>query len=254
MRLVGRSALVTGGSRGIGRGVALVLAQEGADVAIIYRRDREAANETVQAIRALGRRAEAFQADVSDFAQVKEAVPRAIDFLGKVDILVNNAGIASRGNTLADTDVEEMHRVLGVHFFGAFYCTKLVLPSMRQQSRGDIFFISSRATQNFAPRHVPYAAAKAAMEAMARCLAKEEREHNIRVNVVAPGLVETEMGRRLVRATRGVQNIKEIYPQMPFGRVIQPEDIGRLIAFLASPEAELISGQVIYIDGGGSAI
>jgi NAD(P)-dependent dehydrogenase (short-subunit alcohol dehydrogenase family) len=252
MRLHGRSALVTGGSRGIGRGVALVLAQEGADVAVLYRRDHEAARETVQAIRSLGRRAEAFQADVADVSQVQEAVSKAVAFLGKVDILVNNAGIASRGHTLADTEVEEMHRVMGVHFFGSFYCTKFVLPVMRQQPRGYIFFISSRATQAFAPRHVPYAAAKAALEAMARCLAKEERQYGIRVNVVAPGLVETEMGRRLVRATRGVQDIKELYPHMPFGRVIQPEDIGRLIAFLASSEAELISGQVIYVDGGGS--
>jgi len=251
MTLSGRVALISGGGRGIGRAIALALARDGADVAINYRRGEESARATAAEIESLGRKSRVYQADVADFEQDRAMVEAVLADFGKVDILVNNAGIASRGSLVADTAPEELQRVLGIHALGAFYLSKLVLPSMRQQPRGDIIFVSSAATENLSAGGAPYNMAKAAMEALARTLAKEERPHNIRVNVVAPGLVETEMGRRLVKATGGVDDMRKLDPLMPFGRVMQPEDVAETVAFLVSDRARYITGQVIYVHGGG---
>ncbi|MBI4308680.1 MAG: SDR family oxidoreductase [Chloroflexi bacterium] len=250
MKLAGRIGLVSGGNRGIGQAIALALAQGGADVAIIYRRDEAAARETVAQVEKLGRKALALQADVSDYEQTKAAVAKAVQTLGAVDIVVHNAGVAARGYSIADADPNEWHRVINVHVFGAMYLTKEALPSMRQRKRGDVIYISSAATLRGPANYCPYLVAKAGLEAMARGLSKEERKNNIRVNVVAPGLVETELGRRLVKGAMGVDDIKTLYPAYPFGRVCQPYDVGNMVAFLCSPECEYISGQVIYMDGG----
>jgi NAD(P)-dependent dehydrogenase (short-subunit alcohol dehydrogenase family) len=142
MSLAGRIALVTGAGRGIGRAIALGLAQDGADIAVNYRRDGEAAAETVAAVRALGRRAEAFQASVDDFEADRAMIDAVGVSLGDLSILVNNAGIASRGQSVADGDPAEMERVVRVHAFGPFYLAKLALPMMRRQARGDIVMIS----------------------------------------------------------------------------------------------------------------
>ncbi len=249
MSLQGRVAIVSGGSRGIGRGISLALAKAGADVAICFRRDEKAAQDVVAKIEAVGRRAIAFQTDVADYDQVRGLVAKVVEAFGKIDILVNNAGIASMGKYIMDTDVDEVHRVMNVHVFGAFHLVQSVLPSMRKQERGDIHFISSMSAVYCLPGHGPYAMAKASLEAMAKVLAKEELPNNIRVNVIALGLVETEMGRRLVKATTG-EDIKAVYTRMPFGRVCQPEDVGNLCAFLCSAEGGYISGHVIYMDGG----
>ena len=249
--LEGRVALVSGGSRGIGAGICLALARDGADVAINYRRDEEAAHAIQREIEALGRRARVYQAEVSDWEADQRMVEAVAADLGPVDILVNNAGIASRGHFVADTDPVEMERVVRTHLFGAFYLTKLVLPGMRTRPRGDIIMISSSATQSLGAGGAPYNMAKAAMEALAKTLAKEERENGIRVNVVAPGLVETEMGRRLIRATAGVEDLGAHAPNMPFGMVCQPEDIGATVAFLCSEGGRYITHQVIYVNGGG---
>ena len=252
MKLEGRAAIVTGGGRGVGRGIALALAEAGVDVAINYRSDKDAATETVAEIARAGRRSFAFPADVRDNQQVEGMVARTIDTFGKVDILACSAGVASRGRYLADTDVEEMRRLLDVHLFGALHFAQALLPHMRQHERSDVHFVSSTTTLRHEARHVPYATAKACLETMAMGMAKEERQHGMRVNVIAPGLVETEMGRRLVRASRGVDDIKELYPDYPFGRICQPEDVGKLSAFLASEDGAYISGHVLYLDGGMS--
>ncbi|HEY8489536.1 MAG TPA: SDR family oxidoreductase [Dehalococcoidia bacterium] len=253
MSLAGRVALVTGGGRGVGRAISLALAEDGADVAINYRRDEEAARETAEAVRRLGRRAEVYAASVDDFDQDRAMVEAVLRDFGKVDILVNNAGIASRGQYVVDTDPEELRRVVGVHAFGPFYLCKLVLPSMRQQPRGDIIFISSVAAQSLNAAGAPYNMGKTAMEALAKTLSKEEQAHGIRVNVVAPGVVETEMGRRLVRATAGVEDMRQLDPLSPFGRVCQPEDVAGVVRFLCSDAASYVSGQVITVHGGGQA-
>ncbi|MFC1873769.1 SDR family NAD(P)-dependent oxidoreductase [Chloroflexota bacterium] len=252
MSLEGRVVLVTGGGRGIGRAISLALAGAGADVAIIYRRNEEAAKETAKQITALSRKAAIFQCDVTNYDNVKEAVNQSIDIFGKIDILVNNAGIASRGNSVLDTDVNELRRVIDTHVFGSFHFTQAVLPHMRKQPRGDIIFISSIAAALSRPNGAPYAMAKRAVEALATTLAAEELSNGIRVNVIRPSLTETDMGIRLAQATRGIQDIKEIYSSSPFDRVSQPSDIANMVAFLVSEKGEYITNAVIPIDGGGS--
>jgi len=250
MSLKGRVAIVTGGGRGIGKGISLALAEAGADIAVIYRRDEEAAKETVREIEAFSRKAAAIRADAADYESVKEAVTKTVETFGKIDILVNNAGIASRGNSVLDTDINELKRVIDTHMYGSFYFSKSVLPVMRQQPRGDIIFISSVGAELLNAYGSPYNMAKAAMEALAMTLAKEEKPNGIRVNVIRPGLVETRMGERLAKATMGVKDIKELYPLSPFGRVGLPSDIGNMAAFLCSEKAEYITAAVIRVSGG----
>ena len=249
MNLDGRKALVTGGGRGIGAGCSLALAAAGADVAVIYRRGAEAADETVRAIEKLGRKAVKVQCDVSQEEQVSAAVKSVLDTFGSIDILIANAGIASRGNTVHDTSTEEMRRVMDTHVMGSFWCCKEVIGSMREQGRGHIIMISSVATMHHGANGAPYNMAKAAMESLMHTLCKEEGPNGIRVNVIGPGLIETEMGRRLVKA-RFNADVKDLYASHPFGRVGQPEDIGNLAAFLCSEEGSYVNGQVIYVHGG----
>jgi len=249
--LTGRVALVTGASRGVGRAIALGLAADGADVAVNYRRDQEAAEAVVAEIEALGCRAAAYAASVDDFQQDAEMIEQIRADLGDVGILVNNAGIASRGRSVADTDPAELQRVIGVHALGPHYLAKLVLPGMRTQERGDIIMISSAATRSLGGNGAPYNMGKTAMEALAYTLAKEERAHGVRVNIVAPGLVETEMGRRLMKATAGVDDLRQLDAAMPFGRVCQPDDVANVVRYLVSPGNSYLTGERIYCDGGG---
>jgi 3-oxoacyl-[acyl-carrier protein] reductase len=251
MSLEGRVALVTGGGRGIGRAIALSLAEDGADVAVNYRRDDAAGAETVAAIEALGRRARAYRASIESFDEDRAMVEGVIADFGHIDILINNAGIASRGQSVLDTDPAELERVVRVHALGPHFLCKLVLPSMRERPRGDIIMISSSATLQHAAYGAPYNMGKAAMEALALTLAKEERPHGIRVNVVGPGLVETEMGRRLMKATAGVDDLRKLDKVMPFGRVCQPEDVSSVVRFLVSEGASYLTGECIYVHGGG---
>ncbi len=251
MSLAGRIAIVTGGGRGIGRAISEGLAADGATIAINYRNDEAAANETVKAIEAAGGKAKAYQASVEDWDGCGSMVARVVEDFGGIDILVNNAGIASRGQSVADTDPAEMERVVRTHAFGAFYMSKLAIPHMRTRERGDIIMISSAATRVFGGWGSPYNMGKAAIEALAATIAKEERDHNIHVNVVAPGLVETEMGKRLARATRGVQDIRQLDATSPFGHVCQPEDVADVVRYFCSPAAAYVTNERIYVDGGG---
>jgi NAD(P)-dependent dehydrogenase (short-subunit alcohol dehydrogenase family) len=253
MGLEGRVALVTGGGRGIGRAISLTLAAQGATIAVNYRKDLDAANDTVAAIAAAGGKAKAYAASVDSFEQDEAMVAAVIADLGHIDILVNNAGIASRGNSVADTDPAEMERVVRTHAFGPHYLAKLVLPSMRAQPRGDIVFISSVAARMLSGNGGPYNMGKAAMEALAMTLYKEERRHNIHVNIVAPGLVETDMGARLARATRGTKDMRELDASSPFGRVCQPQDVADVVAYFVSERAAYLTGQKIEVDGGGAS-
>jgi len=249
--LEGRVALVSGGSRGIGRAISLALAEDGATVAVNYRRDREAAEEVVKHISAHGGSAAAYAASVDSYEDVKAMVEAAVADFGHVDILVNNAGIASRGSSVVDTDPAELERVVRVHALGAHHLCQLVLPSMRTRPRGDIVMISSVATLTHGANGAPYNMGKAALEALAFTLAKEERGHGVRVNVVAPGLVETEMGRRLMRAAAGITDLRSLDSAAPYGRVCQPEDVAGVVRFLVSEGAGYVNGQKVYVDGGG---
>ncbi len=249
--LEGRVALVTGGGRGIGRAIALRLARDGADVAVNYRRDADAAAEVVREIEAMGRKARAYAASVDRFEQCEALVAAVLADFPAIDILVNNAGIASRGQPVADTDPGELERVLRTHAFAPHFMSKLVLPSMRARPRGDIVMISSVATLYHAANGAPYNMGKAACEALAQTLAKEERKNGVRVNIVAPGLTVTEMGERLARATRGVASIHDLDAQSPFGRVSTPEDVAAAVAFFVSADADYVTGQKINLHGGG---
>jgi NAD(P)-dependent dehydrogenase (short-subunit alcohol dehydrogenase family) len=203
----------------------------------------------VAQIESLGRRSLAYQASVDDPVQARAMVAAVVADFGFVDILVNNAGIASQGNSVLDTADGEVERVVGVHAFGPYYVSKAVLPSMRTRPRGDIVFISSTATAVWPARGVPYNMGKAAMEALAFTLAFEERAAGVRVNIVAPGLVATEMGDRLAKATIGVDDIHDYDAKSPFGRVCTPEDVAGVVRLLVSDHASYVSGQRIYVHG-----
>jgi len=250
MSLTGRIALVSGGSRGIGRAIALGLASDGADVAVNYRRDEDAARATVAEIEKLGRRAGAYAADVGEYEQCAAMVERVLTDFGRVDILICNAGVASRGQTVVDTDPRELDRLWKTHVYSAWALAKLVVPKMREAPRGDVVMISSVATQYLAPNSAPYNMAKVALEALAVTLAKEERHHGIHVNVVAPGLVDTDMGRRLVKGAMGVSDIRTMDSSSAFGHVCTPEEVADAVRFLVSERAGYLTCQRLGVDGG----
>ena len=250
----GRVALVTGGGRGIGRGISELLASEGATVAVNYRRDADAAAETVAAIRAAGGAASAYQASVDDAQACAAMIDAIVAEYGRLDILVCNAGIASRGKSVADTDPDKMVRVIAAHAFGSHHLARLAIPHLRTRGRGDVVMISSVATSNYSANGAPYNMGKAAMEALAFTVAKEERAHGIHVNVVAPGLVETDMGVRLARAITGnreLEDLRTLDAVAPFGRVCQPLDVANVVLWLCSDGAGYITGQRIVCNGGG---
>ena len=252
--LEGRVALVTGGGRGIGRGISELLAAEGATIAVNYRRDADAAAETVAAIRSAGGNAGAFQASVDDAEACAVMIDAIVAEFGGLDILVCNAGIASRGNSVAETDPAEMIRVVAAHAFGPHHLARLAVPHLRVRDRGDIVMISSVATTNYSANGAPYNMGKAAMEALAFTLAKEERVHGIHVNIVAPGLVETDMGVRLARSFTGdrdLTDLRSLDAGAPFGRVCQPLDVAKVVLWLCSDGAGYITGQRILCNGGG---
>lgn len=252
-RLDGRVALVTGGSRGIGRAIAVRLAGAGARVVVNYRRDRGAADAAVEEIAARGGEAMAVAASVDSLDEVEGLVGAAVDRFGPVDLLVHNAGVASRGLPVVDTRPEEVQRVIATHALAGHRLAALVLPGMRGAERADIVMISSSELTHMRANGAPYNMAKAALEALAFTLAKEEARHGVRVNVVAPGLVATDMGDRLVQAKLGVSSVRELDAQQPFGRVTRPEDVAAVVGMLVSENAAMVTGQRVVVDGGADA-
>lgn len=257
--LDGRVALVTGGGRGIGRGISLLLASEGATIAVNYRRDADAAAETVASIVDAGGVAQAFGASVDDSAECAALAAAVTEAFGGIDILICNAGVASRGRAVADTEGDEMQRLMASHAIGPHQMCRFALPSLRSRAaepggRGDIVFISSSITSAMSANGAPYNMGKAAMEALSSTLAKEERRNNIHVNVVAPGIVETDMGVRLARAMTGRKDLEDlsVFENVsPFGHVGRPIDVASVVLWLCSPGAGYVTGQRIECDGGG---
>jgi 3-oxoacyl-[acyl-carrier protein] reductase len=248
--LAGRVALVSGGGRGIGRGISEELGAAGATVAVVYHRDLEAAEETAKAISGAGGTATVHRAAVESFEECRKVCDEVLSAHGGVDILVSNAGVASRGRAVAETEPAEMERHFGIHVMGAFHLAHLLVPQMRERPRGDVVMVSSVNASASPARGAPYNVAKAALESLAFTLAKEEVRHGIHVNVVAPGLVVSEMGRRLVKAA-GVEDIHSLDAGAPFGHVCEPADVGRVVRFLASDGAGYVTGQRLAVDGGG---
>ncbi len=253
--LDGRRAFISGGSRGIGRAIALALAADGADVAINYRRDEESALATVSDIEAMGRRAAAFAASVDDADACAAMAANVIDEFGPIDLLVHNAGIASRGQSVVKTEIAEVERNWRTHTLAGFILAQQFVPGMRDAAsrdggRGDVIMISSVATTHMQANGAPYTMAKAGLEALAMTLAKEERRNNIHVNVVAPGLVETEMGRRLVKGAMGVEDIHTLDAGSPFGHVCTPEEVASVVHALVTDVGTYLTGIKITVDGG----
>ena len=250
--LRGRVALVTGGGRGIGRAISIALGSAGAEVAVSYRREESAALDTVAEIEEGGQRAQAYCAQLQFQEECDALVEQVIDDFGPPNILVNNAGIASRGLSVAETNSSEVSELMAIHAFAAHSLCRLLIPHMRTAERADIVMISSATTSEPIANGAPYNMAKAALEMLAYTVSREEREHGIRANVVAPGLVDTEMGRRLMRARAGILDMNELDDVSPFAHVCQPEEVAKLVVFLVSPQNSYMTGARIPCNAGGT--
>lgn len=247
-----RVALVTGGSRGIGRATAIALADVGMKVAVNYHRDSDAALQTVAEIQSNKGIAQAFLASVADVEGCEELVGSVKKELGTPTVLICNAGIASRGLSVAETSEQEITKLFRTHTLSAHILCRLLIPDMRSAKRADIVMISCANAGTNIANGAPYNMAKAALEALAMTLAKEERENGVRVNVVVPGLVHTEMGKRLMRARAGIMNIHDLDESSPFEHVCNPEEVGNVVKFLVSQENSYMTGARIVCDGGGT--
>jgi 3-oxoacyl-[acyl-carrier protein] reductase len=243
--LAGKLALVTGASRGIGAGIALELAREGADVVLNYASQREKAVEVSRNIEALGRRTLVVKADVSDQREVQLMREAMLShFTRGVDILVNNAGIHHHLKSW-EINQDEWKHVLAVNVDGAFYCSNAFTPEMRNRNWGRIINISSIDAYTGTDHEAHYATSKAALLGLTRALALELAPHHITVNAIAPGWVETDMTAGTVGEAR-----RRALERIPLGRMAQPREIGYAVAFLASDRAEFITGQTIHVNGG----
>ena len=244
MHLTGKTAIVTGGSRGIGRAVALTLAEAGASVAIIYAGNTKAAEETKQAVEEKGVQAMAIQCDVSDEKAVADMVKAVKKEWGRVDILVNNAGI-TRDGLLMIMKEEDWQAVLNTNLNGAFHCTKAVSRLMMKQRSGSIINITSVVGETGNAGQANYAAAKAGLIGFTKSVAKELASRNIRCNAVAPGCIAADM-----TAVLGEEAVDAMVKTIPMGRVAQPEEVAKAVLFLASDDASYITGQTLNVDGG----
>ena len=242
--LDGKSALVSGGARGIGRAIVLRLAAQGADVAFSYRGNAEAAAATAGEVEALGRRALPIQADVKDPAAAESVVKATLAAFGKVDILVNNAGI-TRDDLIMRMSVEAWREVLETNLFGAFYMTKAVTRPMLKARGGRIVNITSVSGQAGQTGQANYSAAKAGLIGLTKATARELASRGITANAVAPGFVLTELTQDLPDALKA-----QIVAATPLGRFGTTEEVANAVAFLASNEAAYITGQVLAVDGG----
>ncbi len=252
-KLEGRTALVTGGSRGIGRAIVLRFAAEGADVAINYASSQDAAQEVAVEVRKLGRKAEIYQADVADQAACEAMCAQAISDFGQIDALINNAGIGSSAvnrPTVTESTIDQWELLLGANLWGPIYMCRALVPHMRAAGRSDVIMISSIAAQSMGAKMGLYSVGKAGMEALAHTLAKEEKPNGMRVNIIAPGLVDTDMGRKLVSLLPGPDDMRALDAGMPFGFVCTPQDIAATVAHLCSEDGRYITDQRITISGG----
>jgi 3-oxoacyl-[acyl-carrier protein] reductase len=244
MKLDGKSAIVTGASRGIGREIALELARQGANVAVNYSGSEAKANETVEEIKALGRDAFAVKADVSDSEAVTAMMKETIERFGSIDILVNNAGI-TRDNLLMRMKEEEWDEVISINLKGVFLCTKAATRQMMKQRSGRIINVSSIVGVSGNPGQANYVAAKAGVIGLTKTSAKELASRGITVNAIAPGFISTDMTDKLNEEVK-----EQMLSGIPLGRLGDPSDIAKVALFLASEDSRYMTGQTLHVDGG----
>lgn len=237
-------ALVTGGSRGIGRAICLELARQGANVAVNYAGNEQAALETVEACRALGVQAEAFRADVSDPAACEELVKAVKDRFGRLDILVNNAGI-TRDGLLMTAKAEDFEQVLDTNLKGAYFCMKAASKVMMRQRYGRIVNMSSVVGLRGNAGQTGYAASKAGILGLTKAAAKELATRGVTINAVAPGFIDTDMTAVLPENAKNA-----MLSTIPMAHPGAPEDVARAVVFFAQPDSAYITGQVLCVDGG----
>jgi 3-oxoacyl-[acyl-carrier protein] reductase len=243
-RFTGQVALITGASRGIGRAIALQLANEGAKVIVNYNRSSELAEQVVEEIRGMGREAYAFQANVADEMAVRRLVRFAEAKFQRVDVLIVNAGIA-RDQLAASMTLQQWEEVIQVNLGGAFLCIREVIPGMILQKSGNIVLISSIAADRGGRGHVNYVASKGGLNAMVPSLAVEVAPKGIRVNAVSPGVIITKISQRVRDLAED-----EILAQIPLKRFGLPEEVARAACFLASTDASYITGEILHVTGG----
>jgi 3-oxoacyl-[acyl-carrier protein] reductase len=240
----GKIAVVTGASRGIGRAVALALADAGAHIVVNYAGNAQAAKDTAKAIEQKGKQAFIYQADVADSEQVAKMMEEVLKVFGKIDILVNNAGI-TRDNLLMRMKEDEWDQVIATNLKGVYNCIKAVTRPMMKQRFGRIINISSVVGSIGNPGQANYVAAKAGVIGLTKATAKELASRGITVNAVAPGFIETDMTAKLNEEVQsGLLN------QIPLQRLGQPDDVAHMVCFLASEKAAYVTGQTIHVDGG----
>lgn len=244
MLLENKTAIVTGGSRGIGRAICVALAKEGANVVTCYARGVAAAEETVALCKELGVQAVAVQADVSKKEEVDRLFEEALKVTGTVEILVNNAGITRDGLLIRMSD-EDFDQVIDANLKGTFYCMRAAAKLMMRKRYGRIVNISSVVGVSGNAGQVNYAASKAGIIGMTKSLAKELGSRNVTANAVAPGFITTDMTEGLPDAVK-----EQMAKEIPLARMGQPEDVANAVAFLASDQASYITGQVLHVDGG----
>lgn len=242
-KLLGKSAIVTGASRGIGRDIAIKLSENGALVIVNYSKDEEGANETCNIIKEKGGFALKFKADVSNFDEAKDLVEFTVKNTGRLDIVVNNAGISNIGLFMDSTE-EDIKNLMGINLFGTLYVTKHALGHMLSRG-GNIVNISSMWGEVGASCEVLYSSSKGGINLFTKALAKEMAPSNIRVNAIAPGVIDTSMNAFLNEDDR-----KELEEEIPLGRFGKGEEIANAVVFLCSDESSYLTGQVIRIDGG----
>ncbi|MCF6137073.1 3-oxoacyl-[acyl-carrier-protein] reductase [Pseudalkalibacillus berkeleyi] len=242
--LSGKTALVTGASRGIGRAIAIDLARQGVSVAVNYSGSEERARQVVEEIQEQGGKAFAIQSDVASVDSVTSMIKEVVSTFGSLDILVNNAGI-TRDNLIMRMKEEEWDAVINTNLKGVFNCTKAVTRQMMKQRSGRIINIASIVGVSGNPGQANYVAAKAGVIGLTKTTAKELSSRGITVNAVAPGFIETDMTEALET------NVKdEMMKQIPLSRLGRPEDIASAVRFLAGDEASYITGQTLHVDGG----
>lgn len=244
MDLDGQTAIVTGGAQGIGRGIALALAAEGADVAV-FDIDSQAATEVAAVIRATGRRALALDVDVTNLARVEAATREIVAAWGGLDVLVNNVGW-TLNEPFADSAPGTWRRIVDLNYVGALNCTRAALAEMIPRGRGRIVSIASDAARIGTPREAVYAGAKAAIIGFSKSLAAEVARHRITVNVVSPATVDSPLLRMMLKP----EQIERRRAANPMGRLGRPEDVAAAVVFFASPRADYVTGQVLSVNGG----